>query len=200
MKGHFQPQQILTGMFNLSPWLHQVFCQFAYKCCSLFSINRDYCQCIAICYQVRFLWPSSSIFTFTSFHLAPSHMYFNFRRISDWPFGRGDLKLRAAESGLGMSRPRLLFCYPARKQTFRGNDVRFVTAVHLWLRAETKPNERRTHITPERCKDLVQAGKKNLRALTLFKIVYNIPSPASAFYSYCWTFHIFQQHPLLKDG
>lgn len=33
-----------------------------------------------------------------------------------------------------------------------------VQAVHLWLRAETKPNERRTHITPERCKDLVQAG------------------------------------------
>ncbi|KAM7432200.1 Saccharopine dehydrogenase [Porites harrisoni] len=33
-------------------------------------------------------------------------------------------------------------------------------AVHLWLRAETKPNERRTHITPERCKDLVQAGFK----------------------------------------
>jgi len=32
--------------------------------------------------------------------------------------------------------------------------------VHLWLRAETKPNERRTHITPERCKDLVQAGFK----------------------------------------
>ena len=32
-------------------------------------------------------------------------------------------------------------------------------AVHLWLRAETKPNERRTHITPERCKDLVKAGK-----------------------------------------
>ena len=74
-----------------------------------------------------------------------------------------------------MSRPRLLFCYPARKQTFRENYVRLVMAVHLWLRAETKPNERRTHITPERCKDLVQAGKKNLRALTLFKIVYNIP-------------------------
>ena len=70
------------------------------------------------------------------------------------------------------------------------DDVRLVMAVHLWLRAETKPNERRTHITPERCKDLVQAGKKKLRALTLFKIVYNIPSPASAFYSY-WTFHIF---------
>ena len=83
-----------------------------------------------------------------------------------------------------MSRPRLLFCYPARKQTFRENDVRLVMAVHLWLRAETKPNERRTHITPERCKDLVQAGKKNLRALTLFKIVYKIPSPASASYSY----------------
>ena len=96
-----------------------------------------------------------------------------------------------------MSRPRLLFCYPARKQTFRENYVRLVMAVHLWLRAETKPNERRTHITPERCKDLVQAGKKNLRALTLFKIVYNIPSPASAFYSY-WTFHIFQQHPYKK--
>ena len=40
-------------------------------------------------------------------------------------------------------------------------NVRSITimAVHLWLRAETKPNERRTHITPERCKDLVQAGK-----------------------------------------
>ena len=50
-------------------------------------------------------------------------MYFNFRRISDWPFGRGELKLRAAESGLGMSRPRLLFCYPARKQTFRRRAV-----------------------------------------------------------------------------
>lgn len=34
-----------------------------------------------------------------------------------------------------------------------------IMAVHLWLRAETKPNERRTHITPERCKDLVKAGK-----------------------------------------
>jgi len=33
-------------------------------------------------------------------------------------------------------------------------------AVHLWLRAEKKPNERRTHITPERCKDLVKAGFK----------------------------------------
>ena len=43
MKVLFQPQQILTRMFNQSPWLHQVFCQFAYKCCSLFSINRDYC-------------------------------------------------------------------------------------------------------------------------------------------------------------
>jgi len=75
------------------------------------------------------------------------------------------------ESGLGMSRPRLLLYYPVRKQIFRGNDVRLVMAVHLWLRAETKPNERRTHITPERCKDLVQAGKKNLRALTLFNPV-----------------------------
>ena len=38
-------------------------------------------------------------------------------------------------------------------------NVRSIMApVHLWLRAETKPNERRTHITPERCKDLVQAG------------------------------------------
>ncbi|CAH3191906.1 unnamed protein product [Porites evermanni] len=88
-----------------------------------------------------------------------------------------------------MSRPRLLFCYPARKQTFRENDVRLVMAVHLWLRAETKPNERRTHITPERCKDLVQAGKKNIRALTLFKIVYKIPSPASA--SLGWKFTIY---------
>ena len=34
-----------------------------------------------------------------------------------------------------------------------------IMSVHLWLRAETKPNERRTHITPERCEDLVKAGK-----------------------------------------
>ena len=32
-------------------------------------------------------------------------------------------------------------------------------AVHLWLRAETKPNERRTHHTPEKCKELVKADK-----------------------------------------
>lgn len=32
-------------------------------------------------------------------------------------------------------------------------------AVHLWLRAEKKPNERRTHLTPERCKDLLNAGE-----------------------------------------
>ena len=87
------------------------------------------------------------------------------------------------------TRDNIVTVIPRENKHF--DDVRLVMAVHLWLRAETKPNERRTHITPERCKDLVQAGKKNLRALTLFKIVYNIPSPASAFYSYCWTFHIF---------
>ena len=38
-------------------------------------------------------------------------------------------------------------------------NVRSIMAVHLWLRAEKKPNERRTHITPERCKDLVKAGE-----------------------------------------
>ena len=76
--------------------------------------------------------------------------------------------------------------------------MQLVMAVHLWLRAETKPNERRTHITPERCQDLVQAGKKNLRALSLFRIVYNVPFLSSAFYSY-WTFHILLA-ALLKDG
>ena len=40
-------------------------------------------------------------------------------------------------------------------------------AVHLWLRAEKKPNERRTHITPERCKDLVKAGELMLELFYL---------------------------------
>ena len=145
---------------------------------------------IAICCQVQFLWPSSSIFTFTSFHLAPSYMYLPPYQCH-WPFGRGWLKLRAADrlrAAWECPDPGSYSVIPRENKHF--DDVRLVMAVHLWLRAETKPNERRTHITPERCKDLVQAGKKKLRALTLFKIVYNIPSPASAFYSY-WTFHIF---------
>lgn len=33
--------------------------------------------------------------------------------------------------------------------------------VHLWLRAEKKPKERRTHLTPEKCKELVKAGKSD---------------------------------------
>lgn len=39
-------------------------------------------------------------------------------------------------------------------------NVQVVMAVHLWLRAEKKPNERRTHLTPEKCKKLVKAGFK----------------------------------------
>lgn len=39
-------------------------------------------------------------------------------------------------------------------------NVQVVMAVHLWLRAEKKPNERRTHLTPEKCKELVKAGFK----------------------------------------
>ena len=38
-------------------------------------------------------------------------------------------------------------------------NVQVVMAVHLWLRAEKKPNERRTHLTPEKCKELVKAGE-----------------------------------------
>ncbi|EDO41960.1 predicted protein [Nematostella vectensis] len=33
-------------------------------------------------------------------------------------------------------------------------------AAHLWLRAECKPLERRAHLTPEKCKELVDAGFK----------------------------------------
>ena len=44
-------------------------------------------------------------------------------------------------------------------RVFVAENVRSIMAVHLWLRAEKKPNERRTHITPERCKDLVKAGE-----------------------------------------
>ena len=46
--------------------------------------------------------------------------------------------------------------------------MRSIMAVHLWLRAEKKPNERRTHITPERCKDLVKAGEDARVILVLF--------------------------------
>ena len=38
-------------------------------------------------------------------------------------------------------------------------NVQVVMAVRLWLRAEKKPNERRTHLTPEKCKELVKAGE-----------------------------------------
>lgn len=31
--------------------------------------------------------------------------------------------------------------------------------VHLWLRAESKENEQRTHLTPEKCQELIQAGE-----------------------------------------
>ncbi|XP_031562025.1 saccharopine dehydrogenase [NAD(+), L-lysine-forming]-like [Actinia tenebrosa] len=32
--------------------------------------------------------------------------------------------------------------------------------VHLWLRAETKENEQRTHLTPQKCRELLQSGFK----------------------------------------
>lgn len=38
-------------------------------------------------------------------------------------------------------------------------NVRSIMAAHLWLRAEKKPNERRTHLTPERCKEIINAGE-----------------------------------------
>ena len=53
-----------------------------------------------------------------------------------------------------------------RPSEFVLQNVRSIMAVHLWLRAEKKPNERRTHITPERCKDLVKAGE-NARGILL---------------------------------
>ena len=33
-------------------------------------------------------------------------------------------------------------------------------SAHIWLRAEKKPHERRTHLTPEKVKELIGRGKK----------------------------------------
>ena len=48
-------------------------------------------------------------------------------------------------------------------------NVQVVMAVHLWLRAEKKPNERRTHLTPEKCKELVKAGESYQFSSTFFR-------------------------------
>lgn len=57
------------------------------------------------------------------------------------------------------SRPSLLAYVVAVVSRLVRWNVRSIMAVHLWLRAEKKPNERRTHLTPEKCKELVKAGK-----------------------------------------
>ena len=30
---------------------------------------------------------------------------------------------------------------------------------HIWLRAETKPNEQRRALTPDKCRELIEKGK-----------------------------------------
>lgn len=45
-------------------------------------------------------------------------------------------------------------------------------SIHLWLRAESKENEQRTHLTPEKCQELLQAGKKSLATSELTYIKY----------------------------
>ena len=45
-----------------------------------------------------------------------------------------------------------------------------MTSNHIWLRAETKPNEQRRALTPEKCRLLVEKGK---------------PEPIGLSYLYC---------------
>ena len=46
-----------------------------------------------------------------------------------------------------------LFCYngPSR--------ISQIMSVHIWLRAETKPNEQRCALTPQKCQVLIEKGE-----------------------------------------
>lgn len=47
-------------------------------------------------------------------------------------------------------------------------------SIHIWLRAETKPNERRRALTPEKCRLLVERGELWLRKFVPWDVCFRL--------------------------
>ena len=47
-------------------------------------------------------------------------------------------------------------------------------SIHIWLRAETKPNERRRALTPEKCRLLVERGELWLRKFVPWDVCFQL--------------------------